>query len=156
MCSLNGPSSNNHLEMFSLEVFSLPEPTWIVCLVFRQYSLHKEGLAPWFSLDLVFPLLCFEYTHKTLPLLHLVPKYSLFLVYLEIQWIVVDGDNSAMYKIKKGLRQCHSMHFFRWFQANDKERCISFTLEYMYNAWTPWQVAKVRKMLCLSTGGCHF
>lgn len=47
---------------------------------------------------------------------------------------------------KKGLRQCLSMYFFRWFQANDKESCISFTLEYMYNVWTAWQVAKVRKI----------
>ena len=38
--------SLNHLEC---TVFSLPEPTWIVCLVFKQYSFHKEGLAPWFS-----------------------------------------------------------------------------------------------------------
>ena len=45
--------SLNHLEC---TVFSLPEPTWIVCLVFKQYSFHKEGLAPWSSLDLAFPL----------------------------------------------------------------------------------------------------
>ena len=45
----------------------------------RPSSTHAPRL------DLAFPLLCFEYTHKTLPLFHLVPKYSLFLVYLEIQ-----------------------------------------------------------------------
>jgi hypothetical protein len=43
---------------------------------------------------------------------------------------------------KKGLRQCLSMYIFRWFQANDKESCISFTLEYMYNVWIAWQVEK--------------
>ena len=89
------------LGVYCTFLFSLPEPTWIVCLVFRQYSFHKEELAPWSSLDLAFPLLCFEYIHRTLPLFHLVPTYSLFLVYLEIQWIVADGDNSAMYKIKR-------------------------------------------------------
>ena len=67
--------SLNHLEC---TVFSLPEPTWIVCLVFKQYSFHKEGLAPWSSLDLAFPLLCFEYTHRTLSLLHLVPNILCF------------------------------------------------------------------------------
>jgi hypothetical protein len=41
--------SLNHLEC---TVFSLPEPTWIVCLVFRQYSFHKEGLAPAFPYDI--------------------------------------------------------------------------------------------------------
>ena len=35
-------------------------------------------------------------------------------------------------KKPKGLRQCLSMYIFRWFQANDKESCISFTLEYIY------------------------
>jgi hypothetical protein len=47
---------------------------------------------------------------------------------------------------KRGLRQCLSMYIFRWFQANDQESCISFTLEYMYNVWIAWQVAKVRKI----------
>ena len=47
---------------------------------------------------------------------------------------------------KKGLRQCLSMYIFIWFQANDKESWISFTLGYMYNVWIAWQVAKVRKI----------
>jgi hypothetical protein len=55
-------------------------------------SLWKEYYLKQDKLDLAFPLLCFEYTYRTLPLFHLVQKYSLFLVYLEIQWIVVDGD----------------------------------------------------------------
>jgi hypothetical protein len=51
----------------------------------RQSSMfHKEGLTPCSSLDLAFPLLCFEYTHRTLSLFHLVPKYSLNLNIIHI------------------------------------------------------------------------
>jgi hypothetical protein len=78
----------NFLSVLHLNLVSSPIKG-ILEIFYLTTRCIKEGLAPWSSLDLAFPLLCFEYTHRTLPLLHLVPKYSLFLVYLEIQWIVV-------------------------------------------------------------------